>query len=458
MTVPELTDEQQQWIEKAHRSQVNGWIYLRAGGAPFERGFQMGYLTVDEFRAALRVYSETTYLTLGMKYDFFKKHAVAMHKPLIPAELLEEMEGMAAGFSAGGLPTTCDDIIGWNAWQELTDYWWPTVSKKYAKDGPKKAQSMHCSAFVATGSYSESGIPVIGHTSFDYFAYGQYFNLVLDLSPDSGHRMVMQSVPGYIGSFTDFWITDAGLAITETTMGGFEGYDSKKVPEYVRARMACQYADNIDEWVQQVRKNDNGGYANTWLLADTNTDEIARYEEGLVYTAFEKTADGYFYGDNGPNDPRIRHLECSPVGYNDIRTQVGARRVRWRQLLEGNKGQINAELGKIFLADDFDPYLGFRKPGLRTICAHCDSDPGDVGGPPPYAPFGSCDGKVAGTDDIKAMRFWGRFGRADGAPFYAETYNQEHPEWDTWAPYLIDRPSQPWTLFDNGNTTTQISI
>lgn len=190
----------------------------------------MGYLTAYEFQAAVHVYSNITYQTLGMEYSFFVKHAVEMRRPLIPEELMQEMDGMAAGYTAAGYPTTTDDIIGWNAWQELTAYWWPTVSSKYAKDGPKKAQSMHSSAFVSAGSYSEDDAPVIGHTSFGYFAYGQYFNLRLDLTPSNGHRMVMQSVPGYIGSFTDFWATEAGLAITETTMGGVTGYAPKKPP------------------------------------------------------------------------------------------------------------------------------------------------------------------------------------------------------------------------------------
>ena len=55
--------------------------------------------------------------------------------------------------------------------------------------------------------------------------------------------MVMQTSPGWIASMTDFWVTGGGLVVIETTMVGFKGYDVTKVPEYVRARNACQYAD-----------------------------------------------------------------------------------------------------------------------------------------------------------------------------------------------------------------------
>jgi hypothetical protein len=43
-----LTAEENQWLAKAYRQDVNGWIYLHTEGAPFERGFQRGYLTADE--------------------------------------------------------------------------------------------------------------------------------------------------------------------------------------------------------------------------------------------------------------------------------------------------------------------------------------------------------------------------------------------------------------------------
>ena len=51
-----LTDEQRGWLERASRNDVNGWIHLKIEGAPFERGFQHGYLAAAEYADALRVY------------------------------------------------------------------------------------------------------------------------------------------------------------------------------------------------------------------------------------------------------------------------------------------------------------------------------------------------------------------------------------------------------------------
>ena len=93
----------------------------------------------------------------------------------------------------------------------------------------------------------------------------------------------MQTVPGYIDSMTDFYVTSAGLGVTETTIAGFVGYDVNGIPEYVRSRKATQYANSIDEWVDIENQGNNGGYANIWLLADTKNGEIARYEQGLTH-------------------------------------------------------------------------------------------------------------------------------------------------------------------------------
>jgi uncharacterized protein CbrC (UPF0167 family) len=448
-----LTDEQRGWLEQASREDVNGWVHVKVQGAPFARGFQHGYLTAAEYAECIRVYAEMTLQTMGMDYSFFVEKAAELHKDKITPELTEEMEGIAAGYSAAGVPTTFDDIIGWNAYMELTGYWWPMVAKEYANSAPTGNRKSHCSAFIATGDATADGRVVIGHESFTEFWNGQYMNFILDITPDDGYRMVYQGSPGWIASMTDFWVTGGGLVVVETTMVGFEGYDVKKVPEYVRARNACQFGESIDHWVELMDAQNNGGYANMWLIGDIETGEIANYEQGLIYQLLEKKTDGYFFGANVPSDPRIRNLESSDTGWSDVRQQTGARSVRWPQLLDQHYGTIDAKIGQKMLADTFDPYLGYINPSSRTICAHYDEDPMEYVSDPnavwniPFFPGGSVEGKVATAADAETMSMWGRFGRADGAPFDAEDFLLQHPQWNWQEGYLISRPSQPWTYF-----------
>ncbi len=451
-----LTAEEQGWLAKASRQDVNGWIWLKTGGEPFERGFQHGYLIADEFKDAWRVYDAMTLQTTGLGLDFFVNKGAELHKPKIPPEQLDEMSGIAAGLTKAGVPTTLDQIIGWNAYMEMTGYWWPTVAAQYSAAAPgaygSKAKS-HCSAFIATGSATADGKIVLGHESFTEFWNGQYMNVILDITPAKGNRMVMQTSPGWIASMTDFWVTGGGLVVAETTLVGYQGYDTTKVPEYVRARNASQYAGSIDEWVKLMDAQNNGGYANAWLIGDIKTGEIAKYEQGLIYTNLQKKSDGWYFGANVADDPRIRNLESSDTGFSDIRQQTGARRTRWPQVLTQYDGKIDAEVGEKMLGDTFDVYLMRIEPSSRTISSHYDTDPQPYASDPngvwnvPFDPAGSVDGKVTTADAAKAMSMWGRFGRADGLAFDADEFLRIHPQWNWQAGYLKSRPEEPWTYF-----------
>ena len=460
--IEHLTAQERAWLAKASRTDINGWIHLKTRGAPFERGFQHGFLVAGEYAQALRVYKAMTLQTIGMDYAFFVETAAKCHGPIIERvapDLLQEMRGIAAGLTKAGVPSTLADIIGWNAYEELTGYWWPTVAQKYAAapiNAGAQAKS-HCSAFIATGSATADQRIVLGHESFTEFWNGQYMNTILDIEPDDGHRMVMQSCPGWIASMTDFWVTAGGLVVAETTIVGFAGYDMEKVPEYIRARRACQRASNIDEWVALLDAGNNGGYANMWLAGDINANEIAKYEQGLKYQNLSKRRDGWFFGDNAPDDPRIRNLECTDVGYSDIRQQTGARRMRWPQVLAQFDGRIDAQAGQTMLADTFDVYLMRINPSSRTICSHYDVDPMEYASDPnavwnvPYFPGGSVDGKVTTADMARTLGMRARFGRADGVPFDADEFLRIHPQWNWQQGYLVSRPHQPWTPFNTAS-------
>ncbi|MCV7394350.1 C45 family autoproteolytic acyltransferase/hydolase [Mycobacterium paraseoulense] len=443
----ELTAEQRTWLGQASRREVDGWIHVAVNGSPAARGFQYGYLVASEYAESVRVYREMTYQTIGMDYDFFVARANELHADHVGDELREEMEGIAAGLTAAGVPATFHDVLGINDWMELTGYWWPKHSGRYGAVAPTGAQGSHCSAFIATGSATVDGSIVMGHTSFTDFWQGQFENVILDVTPEDGNRMVMQTAPGWIASMTDFWLTGAGLAICETTISGYDGsrgYDETRVPEFVRARKACQYARDIDDWIEMLNTENNGGYACSWLIGDIKSGEIACHEQGLLYQGLTRKADGYFWGDNAPRDPRIRNLECRATGFDDVRSPNGAREVRWQQLLAEHDGHIDDDAARRMLGDTFDPYLDCVNPSARTICAHYDADPCQFNDVTAFSPHGSVDGKVVGSADVESMSLWARFGRADGAEFIAEDFLRAHPQWTWQRGCLEDRPPRPW--------------
>jgi hypothetical protein len=343
-------------------------------------------------------------------------------------------------------------MVTYNAQIELEAYWWPLAQKKLTDGADVVAKPRQsCSSFIATGRMTRDGGVVLGHnTMADYVDALAY--VIIDIRPAKGHRILMQTQPGWIHSGTDFFITDAGLVGSETTIGGFQHFSEKGVPEFVRMRRATQDAANIDQWCALMRKGNNGGYANAWLVGDVNTSEIARLEQGLKYTGFERTNDGYFIGCNIAEDPHILRLETD-VKDGDIRLSSVARRVRWKQLMKENAGKIDLELGKKMEGDCYDVCLHKERPDSRTLSGHFEMETellAPPGGDVPYNPSGSFDAKVVDTRMAKAMSFAARWGSADGSGFDAPAFLAAHPQFDWLEGNLKSLPAEPWVEFKSG--------
>ena len=430
-----------------YRFESNGWIYLHIEGQPYERGFQHGRLLAPELAETQRTLNYITMNDTGQTWQYFIKAAARLWAKKIDGEYLQEIKGIAAGATSAGTPLTWQDVLALNGEMELTGYWYPGILSGAYSDGIDKT---HCSAFIATGSYTKGGKVVMAHNDWDHYVTGQFANVIVDLQPASGHRLIMQTFPGCIASMTDYFATDAGLMGTETTIGNYSGYDPKKMPEFYRMRTATQYADTLDEWVKYMQTGNNGGYANSWLLADADSREIMRFEQGLKYQSVERTSDGFYAGFNGATNPKIRNLECGGDStFYDIRTATGARRVRLTQLMNQYRGQIDTEVAKTILADHYDVYLEKAdNPCSRTVDGHYELDPFQYWqARRPYSPQGSVDGKVMDSDMARNLSFVARWGNASGMPFDAAAFFLAHPQWDYLDGYVHDRPTQPWTEF-----------
>lgn len=447
----QLTNEQKTWLAKANRHEKNGWFYLHIEGTPTERGFQHGYLLAKEIQESIRVLSEVWKYQSALEWQWLVQKAGNMFTPKVDIENITEIDGIVEGMKAAGVKTSRDEIVAYNGYMELLWYWWPSIKDTITPNAPDpKKQS--CSSFIATGSMTADGHIVLGHNMMNTY-FLPLCNVVLDMLPEKGHRILMQSFAGFIHSGTDFFVTSAGLVGSETTIGDFFPFDEKGIPEFARMRHATQYASTIDEWCETMKNGNNGGYANAWLIGDINTSEIARLELGLKYVGFEKKKDGYFTGSNVVEDLRILRFETKTKETN-IRISSVARRVRWKQLMKENAGKVNLELAKELEADHFDTYLNTTKADGRTLCSHgdLDFDMQIPGLDDPFCPFGTLDCKVIDSKMAKQMSFVARWGSACGMPFDAKAFLEAHPQFDWMSGLLKDRPTQPWTSFRAGET------
>ncbi len=436
-----LTAQENQWLAKAYRVDENGWIYLHIEGAPFERGFQRGYLTANEIDDFLKTLAYGIEFDTAKEPDFFVKQAAKLFAGKVSREYVEEMRGMVAGMRRRGKEVSFDQMLFMNGFIDLSWYWWP---KERESMGPG------CSAFIATGETTADGKIVMAHNTWIDYTTGRFCNIIVDIVPDKGHCILMQSWGPLIYSGTDFFITSAGIVGTETTIGGFRGFDAAGTPVFERARKAMQYADNIDQWAKIMVEHNSGAYANSWLLGDIKTNEIARLELGLKHHSLEKKKTGYFHGSNVTSNMKVLREETESVPYDDVRISPVARRERWKQLMRTHDGKISAEIAKRMLADHYDVYEGREKPGLRTICGHGEQDDGRIPGGAPwgaYCPAGALDGKVVDSEMAENWQFWAKWGSSCDRDFDAEQFMERHTQYDWLKGYLKDLPAEPWTIF-----------
>jgi hypothetical protein len=431
------------------RPENNGWTFVHLEGTPHEIGFQNGYLLAPEIEDTLKVTILEATHDNKKDWQFFRDAAENMMWPHIEQEYREELQGIADGVKAHGVGMKIDlwDVVALNAAEE-----WSYYVKEYdrthgIKSAALQAVPEHCSAFVATGSYTKDGKVVIAHNNWTNYLDGERWTIIFDIVPAKGKRMLMDGLPGVIHSADDFVMNTAGIVITETTIGRFSGYDPDAIPEFVRARKAAQYSDSIDDFARIMKEGNNGGYANTWLVADVQKNEIGQLELGLKNVTLERKKDGYFVGSNFPiNEKLIR--EETDFDTQDLSLSANARHARWKQLMTENKGKIDVAAAQRFLADHYDTFENKEDADERTLDGHIDLSPrGSQPWQPPFGIAGAVQNKVADAGLAAAMSFSAAAGHACGMDFKAADHVRAHPEFAWQKALQRDMTAHAWTTF-----------
>ena len=436
-------------LKKAFRKpDQNGWIFMHLEGTPAEIGFQHGYLLAPEIADVQKVAQTSLTHDSKKNYAFFRNAAEKVLWPHVEAQYREELKGIAEGLRSRGVPLDLWDVVTINAWLELSPYYTTWYDKQHRISYIRQPVPEHCSAFVATGSYTAGGKVVIAHNNWSEYKDGSRWNVIFDITPSKGYRFLMDGMPGLIHSGDDFGENSAGLAITETTIGYFEGFDPNGVPEFVRARKAMQYAASIDDFARIMKDGNNGGYANTWLLADSRANEVASLELGLQHVTLRRTKDGYFVGSNYPENPELIRDEAPQFPVKDMSISANARRVRWEQLMSQNKGKIDVALAQKFLADHYDSFAHETAPSERTLCGHIDLSPrGSKPWQNEYGPAGTVQNKAADAAMIARMELTAAMGHSCGLDFKAAEHLKNPPDFAWQKDVLRDLDSHPWTTF-----------
>ena len=204
-------------------------------------------------------------------------------------------------------------------------------------------------------------------------------NVILDIEPKNGHRIIIATSPGYIWSDEDYWQNDAGLAMIETTF--IQGYYKLKgLPLAIRARMAMQYGDSIDDVIKYLLTDNTGVMNAQWLIADEKAKEIALLEFGLYHYAIERTKNGFLWSANNPFNFKVRreilgyeslkaplfrlaHLLLNATGYQyyTFFYTPSDRDIKYEELGKKYYGRIDCEIVKKILStppiSDYTTYI-----------------------------------------------------------------------------------------------------
>ena len=392
----------------AYRYPAAGWIYLHIEGQPYERGYQHGYLMARE----IPEYLERCALSLGGKngkdqWSQFRTEADALFLRGFDREILEEMRGIVDGANANGakwLTRKLDlvDLVVANTTVEMSELSGATETTPtgieglrldlpaYARAVGKDRATDHCSAFAATGPATRDGKMVIGHVTWWGQTLAEQTNVMLDIQPQNGHRLLMQSYPGGIESGTDWYQNDVGIVLTETTIRQTP-FNIAGTPVAFRARHAIQYGGNIDEVVHELGTRNNGLYTNEWIIGDGKNNEIAMYELGTRHTRLWRSSNndwfgdtpGFYWGDNNAKDLTI-NLEYQPDPQGEptyVPYEPGIRDLAWQELYRKYKGQIDEQFG----------FLAFHSAPLISA--------------------GTIDAKIATADMANRLMSWAAIGR-----------------------------------------------
>uniref|UniRef100_A0A7S1LTH2 Phospholipase B-like n=1 Tax=Neobodo designis TaxID=312471 RepID=A0A7S1LTH2_NEODS len=200
------------------------------------------------------------------------------------ANLWRQMEGMAdgwrAGYEAAGKPRSIHTELNFtsiyllNYLPEFTSVKHKCTMPNHTAVEPRATpQNLgdHCSVL-----YKVSGNDVIfGHTT--WFTYESMTRSYKTYHFPGGEiaSIRVSSYPGVVGSTDDWFLTGAGLAVTETTLGNMNETSSKMIrpestPLFMRSVIASYLATTPAEWVALFKRENSGQCNNQWQVLQTH--------------------------------------------------------------------------------------------------------------------------------------------------------------------------------------------
>ena len=285
--------------------------------------------------------------------------------------------------------------------------------------GDPESLGDHCTGLLKlTDDYSDI---FVSHDAWSDYRelHGQLKEYDLPISKFKAKRLVMSTRVGKLASYDDYYLSDAGLFVLETTLNNYN-MDLYKVvvPQcvftWLRAVHATWTSDSGKEWAETFIRHNSGTYNNQYVIVDTH-----KFERGVKPTKdllwiieqfpgmYEMTdvtdqlvRDGYFPSINSPWHDNLYEI----AGYPELVASLG-KYGPYRSAKEGPRYQIMMrDAPRVKTFEDFKAFMRYnqwyRDPFAQGDAAQQIASRYDLR--PPTTPYG--DRKAFGDLDSKCLR------------------------------------------------------
>jgi len=201
------------------------------------------------------------------------------------ANQMKQFEGLVDGYNSANptLPLTTMQLLLVQASGDLYDII-PAVVPSERLDFSKMNTSVFDETFMMRSSCSalirviDGGMDIAaGHNTWTDFGsmVRTYKIMNFQYRVPGAQRISFSSKPGLLYSKDDFYATDAGMIVMETTNGILDEAVFKRIkPEalltWQRIPVVNRLATNGSEWTATMDRHSSGTYANQWMVLDLN--------------------------------------------------------------------------------------------------------------------------------------------------------------------------------------------
>ena len=315
-------------------------------GSPYNMGYQFGRLLPES------TYKMTTEYPFNMVADFigFSKESApglfdlifktanalckgAVEDKSIPAYLIDEMKGMAAGATDGGFEVKFEDVLLVNegidalysiiltgavpALQEANRILKESESTGLVKFSGSKVlyptanlNALGCNGFVVSGKATVDGR--VYHGRHFMFPTGEHFHkeaLMAVYMPDNGLPFVTLAAPGFVGLTTG--LNAEGVSMGVDVVFGAATRATPGTGCLLVVRDIIQNSASLDDAVARMKKLNRGV---SWLYVLADKDRSAKYTNGIVCeVGMKQDKDGNEFTDGSDLLPALSKPQYSSL-------------------------------------------------------------------------------------------------------------------------------------------------